>query len=440
MAAMNCLRYASSMTQQIDCHFPEVYKSLDLPHRYKILYGGRAAARSWTIARKLLLRGAEKPLRILCTRELQKSIKQSVHRLLSDQINMLGLDTFYRVEQQGIFGRNGTEFMFLGVKHNTEEVKSTEGIDICWIEEGHSLSEASFDIIDPTIRKAGSEIWISFNTRFKHDHVYHTFVLNDPPPGSLVIKSSYRDNPYFPDVLQQQMDTMKSRDYENYLHIWEGELKQLAEGAIFGKQITEVKRENRLCSIPVLKNAQVFTYADLGKRDETAFWFVQYIGKEARFIDYLQGRLEDIPYYVEQIKSFGYNYGTHYMPHDADHDRLGMTKNIREQFEEAGIRPVEIVPVTRNKQNAIEAARREFSRCYFHCGDDERGKRVAVGWDALCNYRYKFSDDDNVFSKSPHHDWASNGADAFMQFAQAEEIEETNDFFRPLNVSVGGIV
>jgi len=424
--------------------FPKIYKPLDDPHRYKILYGGRAAARSWTISRKLLLRGVENPLRILCTRELQKSIKQSVHKLLTDQINNLGLSGFYDIQQQGIYGINGTELMFLGVKYNPEEIKSTEGIDICWIEEAHNLTEGSWDIIDPTIRKADSEIWASYNTRFKFDHIHKIFVVDEPPPGALVIKASYRDNPYFPEVLRSQMEHMRATDYEKYLHIWGGELKELAEGAVFGKQITAVKKSNRLLNIPIQKNCEVYTFSDLGKKDETAIWFMQRVGMEYRFIDYFQGRLEEVEYYTRFIKAAGYLYGTHYMPHDADHDRLGMKRNIKEQFEDGGIDPIEIVPRISEKNTAIQMARDIFASCWFHKGADSapdmecdghiewlpsslntRAKRAEKGFEALCNYRYKYKEDDDVYQKTPHHDWASNGADAFQQFAQGYDPDDT---------------
>lgn len=116
--------------------------------------------------------GANGPIRVLCTRELQKSIKQSVHKLLVDQINTMELSSFYSVTDTSIKGVNGTEFIFMGIRHNTEEIKSTEGVDVCWIEEAHSLTESSWDIIDPTIRKEDSEIWVTFNPRFKFDFIY----------------------------------------------------------------------------------------------------------------------------------------------------------------------------------------------------------------------------------------------------------------------------
>ena len=424
--------------EAIRYQLPAIYDRLDEAHRYKVLYGGRGAARSWTLARKLLLRGTAGPLRILCTRELQKSIKQSVHRLLSDQIHKLGLSRFYDIQQQGIFGANGTEFMFLGLRSNPDEIRSLEGIDLVWIEEAHNLTESSWDIIDPTIRKEDSEIWLSFNTRFKFDHVYRSFVLGTMP-DALVMKTSHADNPFLPTVLKKQMEHMKESDYEKYLHVWEGELKQLAEGAIFGKQITEVKKANRLCYVPIEKNCGVYTFFDLGKSDETAVWFMQQVGPEFRFIDYFQGRLEEVEYYTRFIRSMPYLYDMHYMPHDAAHERLGMPRNIKQQFSDGGVKPIHIVPRIAHKSTAIELAREKFASCWFHKGDDgitpveqcegyyrcddermlTRARRAEVGFETLSNYRYVYKDDDDVYVQTPHHDFASNGADAFQQFAQS---------------------
>ena len=402
----------------IDIYFPKIFSPLDDNFRYKIMWGGRGSGKSWNVARKLLLRSLKNKIRILCTRELQKSIKQSVHKLLSLQIDMMGLSGYFTTNNDKITCANGSEFLFIGVKHNTEEIKSTESVDICWIEEGHNLTEASFDIIDPTIRMEGSEIWITYNTRFKFDHLHNMFVINEPPPNSWVKQVNHDDNPYFPEVLKVQMETMRERDYEKYLHIWEGQLKVLAEGAIFGKQVTQVHKDGRLTYIPIQSNCEVHTFWDIGKNDETAIWFMQRVGQEYRFIDYYQGRLEEVEHYTKWVKSLDYLYGTHYMPHDANHERLGMTRNIKRQFEDGGIKPITIVDRIAHKVTAIELTRESFSKCWFHQGTDERGKRMEKGWEALCNYRYKYKEDDDVYQQTPHHDWSSNGADAFMQFAQ----------------------
>lgn len=412
----------------IEVRMPEAFRPLDQPYRYKVVYGGRGATKSWTFARKLLLKGVQKPLRILCTRELQKSIKQSVHKLLCDQIAAMGLSGFYSVTETSIKGLNGTEFLFMGVKHNPEEIKSTEGIDICWIEEAANLTESSWDIIDPTIRKDDSEIWISFNTRFKFDHIYQLFIANEPPPGSWVKKVNHSDVPkYFPEVLRRQMEHMRSVDYEKYLHIWEGELKQLAEGAIFKDQILRAKQNGQFCRIPIESSIPVHTFWDLGKNDHCAIWFMQEVGKEYRMIDYYENRLKDIDHYCRVIKGqcrnegvsdaengrrANYLYGDHHMPHDVNVELLGMKKNRKKQFEEGGVKPVKVVPRISLKQQAIELARQVFPRVWF----DEQ--RCAKGIDALSNYRYEYNDDRDAYNQNPHHDWASNGADAFMQMAQ----------------------
>jgi len=415
-----------------DISIPKIFSPLSDHCRYKVMYGGRGSGKSWSVARLLILRAIEKKTLILCTRELQKSIKQSVHRLLRDQIGLMGLAGFFDITDTYIRGKNGSEFIFIGTKHNPEEIKSTEGVDICWIEEAHNLTEASWDLIDPTIRKDGSEIWVTFNTRFKFDHIYQLFIANTPPPGTWVQKVNHQDNPYFTDVLTDLMEFAKESDYEKYLHIWEGELKLLAQGAIFGQQVLKARKENRFCKIPVAGSTQVFTFWDLGRNDHTAIWFMQNIGKEYRFIDYYENRLQDIEHYCrvingsatkEEMKKAGitqadnerreaYIYGEHFMPHDVEAQSLGMKLTRRQQFENGGVSPVKVVARISNKNDAIEMARQIFPEIWI---DTERCDR---GLECLSNYRYEYNDDRDTHNQTPHHDWASNGADAFMQFAQ----------------------
>jgi len=416
--------------------FPKAFKPLDEPHRYKAMYGGRGSAKSWTVARKLLIRGASNKIRILCTRELQKSIKQSVHKLLSDQIDLMGLSSFYEIQQQGIFGKNGTEFIFMGVKHNPYEIKSTEGIDICWIEEAESLTEQSWDIIDPTIRKENSEIWMTWNTRFKFDHLHQKFVIQTPPNDSMVMRVNHDDNPYFTEVLRRQMEHMKATDYEKYLHIWLGELKLLSEGAVFGKQVKAVRRDGRLTSIPVATNITVDTFWDIGRSDNTVVWFMQRVGKEYRFIDCYYARQEDLEHYARVLKKLDYNYGRHYFPHDAANDLLVSKQNVKEQMISQGIKPITIVPRTKQKQSAIRLAERMFAECWFHKGTDPRGQRMEKGWEALCNYRYKYVDEKDRYQDEPFHDWASDFADAFMQFAQGY-FETDKAYSQPIVMNSG---
>ena len=194
------------------------------PSRYKVAYGGRGSGKSWGFARMAVTLAASRKLRVLCTREYQASIADSVHKLLGDQIDTLGLAPYYDVQKQGIYGRNGSEFIFEGIKQNVTKIKSMEGVDICWIEEGEKTSNDSLEVLIPTIRKPGSEIWVTFNPNEESDPPYQRFVVS-PPPASIVKKVNYIDNPYFPFELERERVYLQSVDPDAYAHVWEGECK-----------------------------------------------------------------------------------------------------------------------------------------------------------------------------------------------------------------------
>ena len=209
----------------------EMFKDFLKPYRYKIAYGGRAGGKSVSMATMLLLLAMEKPLRILCTREVQNTIKESVHHLLRDLINKYNWNSFYRVTDTSIIGRNGSEFIFKGLKsHIVHNVKSIEGVDICWVEEAQTVSQYSFEILDPSIRKAGSEIWISFNRFFGNDPVWERYI-KIKRPRTCVIKTNYYD--VDPKLITNEIlelaETDRKVDYSNYLHMWEGEPKNDTE-------------------------------------------------------------------------------------------------------------------------------------------------------------------------------------------------------------------
>ena len=190
--------------------------------RYKVAYGGRGSAKSWTVARCLVLLALQSKVRILCTRQLQTSIKDSVHKLLSDSIQALGLNEFFDITRDAIRCKNNdSEFIFKGIQNNINEIKSIEGIDYCWVEEAQSVSTESWEILIPTIRKEGSEIWVTFNPDRDEDATYQRFIVN-PPPDSLVQLVNYNDNPWFTDVLRKEMEYCKEIDQGKYEHIWLG--------------------------------------------------------------------------------------------------------------------------------------------------------------------------------------------------------------------------
>lgn len=201
------------------------------PARYKVAYGGRGGAKSWGFARALLIEAMRRKLRVLCARELQVSITDSVHKLLGDQIELLGLGGFYRVGKATIRGRNGSEFIFSGIRSNITKVKSMEGIDICWVEEAEKVSEESWSVLIPTIRKAGSEIWVSFNPHEDTDPTYKRFIAS-PPPDAKVVKIGWRENPWFPEELRKEKDYLFSVDPEAAAHVWDGETRNMTDAQV----------------------------------------------------------------------------------------------------------------------------------------------------------------------------------------------------------------
>ena len=218
---------------------PEVFSPLFESHRFKVSDGGRGGGRSWSYARVLLSLAMQRKLRILCAREYQSSIKDSVHRLLKDQIELLGYDYFYKVTDDSIVGRNDSNFIFKGLHHNATEIKSLEGVHICWVEEAEKTSEESWDFLIPTIRMPFSEIWISFNPFKESDPTYQKFIVN-PPPNCVRMQAGFRQNPFFPDVLREEMEYDKKTNYEKYLWKWEGQPLGLSEAQVFkGKYVVD---------------------------------------------------------------------------------------------------------------------------------------------------------------------------------------------------------
>ncbi len=213
---------------------PYAFRELRTPSRYKAFHGGRGGAKSHSFASELVLRGAERGLRILCCREIQKSITASVKQLLDDKIRAADLRGLYNSTQYGISGSNGTEFLFAGLRSNPDSVKSMEGIDIAWVEEANTVSRSSITLLTPTVRNPGSEIWFSWNRRHVSDPVDDMFLGGEPPPRSIVRRVCWDDNPWFPDELREEMEWDKRRDHDKWLHVWEGQPVVHSESRVFG--------------------------------------------------------------------------------------------------------------------------------------------------------------------------------------------------------------
>jgi phage terminase large subunit len=394
------------MTPQFqNAEFPVKLAFLFEPCRYKVAYGGRGGAKSWGIARALLILAAKNPLRILCAREYMTSMKDSVHKLLCDQIISLGLLDFYEITQNSLRAKNGSEFAFVGLKNNVANVKSYEGVDICWVEEAQTVSQRSWNTLIPTIRKEKSEIWISFNPELESDETYQRFVVN-PPENSKVVKINWSDNPWFPETLRLEKDSLKARDIEAYNTVWEGLCRQTVDGAIFAREMQMADLEGRIIKVNYDPNKPVHAVFDLGWSDATAIWFVQFIGMETRLIRYVEDSQKTISDYLAKMQTFGYVYDTLWLPHDAENRTLAANGRSIEQIVRAAGYKTKIIPKT-PIVDSINAARTLFRNCWFdreNCYD---------GLQCLRHYRYEVDPDTKAFSKTPVHDQYSHGADAF---------------------------
>jgi len=263
---------------------PKPFKPLFKPSRYKVYYGGRGAGKSWSFAFALLIIGVQSKKRILCTREIQGSIRQSVHQLLTTCIETLGLERFYRITRDNITGANGTEFIFHGLRHDPMQIKSLEGIDICWVEEAQKITHESWDILIPTIRKRNSEIWISFNPNLDTDPTYQKFVINKRD-DILLRKVNYDQNPFFTPELQDEVDHLKQLDHEEYLHIWEGECKKYSSSQIF-------RNKFRITSFETPVDATFYYGLDWGFSQDPTVILRCFVVNDELYIDHEAGGVQ----------------------------------------------------------------------------------------------------------------------------------------------------
>lgn len=377
-----------------------------------------------------MIQAASRPLRVLCTREVQKSIKDSVHLLLRDQIKALGYDAIFRVLQSEIRGSNGSLFLFAGLSDLTvDSIKSFEGVDVVWVEEAHSVTKRSWSILIPTIRKAESEIWVSFNPELDTDETYIRFVVS-PPPDTVLIPMNWRDNPWFPAILEKERSHLQATDPEEYENVWEGKPKTVVAGAIYKKEVLRLVESHRIRQVPYDPMLLVHTVWDLGFNDQTAIIFVQRQGGELRLIDYYEESGTTYAKDVKALEDRDYRYGTDYLPHDgAAKTKASDGKSPQEILQDLG-RNVEIVR-QHDVEIGIKAARQVFPRCYF---DQDKTQRLL---ECLKRYRRRINQQTQQ-PEGPLHDEYSHGADAFRGLAMiADQLRnDTANRWKPLDYSL----
>lgn len=403
-----------SINVQIPAKLAGLYK----PCRYKVMKGGRGGGKSHGVAEVLLEKGARNPLRILCAREIQKSMRDSVHRLLKDKIVKLGLQAFFEVLDSEIRGANGTLIVFSGLQsHTVDSIKSFEGVDLVWVEEAHGVSKKSWDTLTPTIRKDGSEIWLTLNPDMETDETYQRFIAT-PSPDTWVCDINWRDNPWFPDVLnEERLKAKRSMLKEDYEHIWEGKARRVAAGAIYRHEIETLYLENRACAVPYDPLLPVHTVWDLGWNDSMTIGMVQRGTHDVRLIDYIEDSHRTLDWYVAQLDKRSYRWGTDFLPHDGRTRNFQTGKSTQEQLQAMGRKSV-VVQAQTSVEEGIKAVRMLFPRCYF---DKTKTARLL---ECLKRYQRQINTQTNE-PMGPLHDEYSHGADMFRYVGQAVPVMET---------------
>lgn len=405
---------------EINLKVPRALKPLLARMRYKGAYGGRGGAKSHFFAEQLIVRCITVMTRCVCIREVQNSIKDSVRQLLVDKISSMGVGSLFVVLDNEIRGPNGSLIIFRGMQsYNAETIKSLEAYDVAWVEEAQTLSQYSLDLLRPTIRKDGSELWFSWNPRYKTDAV-DTFFRRTPPDNAISVRVSWRDNPWFPSELRKDMGNDLKADPDKYEHVWEGAYGS-AEGAILSKWVNKAEREGRIndnvCYDPDGPGIEISS--DIGFRDTAGWWYWQrrlggfgllkYEGDSGLdaddWIPRIQDNLTDMRVPLARI----------WLPHDAKVKTFQSKHSSVEKFLTAfGHGKVSIVPQSK-KSDQISASRTIISTCEFHKTDCE------TGLDGLRAWEFELNPDTQAFSREPLHNWASHPSDAFAYGCQMME-------------------
>jgi len=392
----------------LSIQIPEKLGFLFQPYRYKVAHGGRGSGKSWGFARALLVLAAKTKLRVLCTREVQKSIKDSVHKLLADQIEGMGLGSVYTVEQARIYNALGSEFIFAGLSDQTaESIKSYEGVDIVWVEEARNVSDRSWQILIPTIRKLGSEIWVTFNPELDTDATYVRFVANQPT-NSYVIQMNYEDNPWFKDteLVQERLDDQRTLKDSDYAYKWLGRCKPAAEGAIYADEVAQAVEQGRITNVPYDPRLKVHVIFDLGWNDAMTMTLAQRQVSELRVIEYIETNQKTLDWCSNELKSRGHNWGSLWLPHDGEHGDYKTGLSAKQMMERMGW-DVQIVPNYPGAlEDGIRKARMALPRTYF---DREKASRLVE-----CLRRYRRHKPATTGEPGrPIHDEFSHGADGY---------------------------
>jgi phage terminase large subunit len=395
---------------------PKLVNLFDGEARYRVAFGGRGSGKTRSFALMSAVYGyrwgmSGRQGQILCAREHLNSLDESSLEEVKSAIQSVDwLDAYYEIGEKYIRSRDGkVSYVFAGLRRNLDSIKSKARVILAWVDEAENVSEAAWQKLIPTIREEESEIWVTYNPESKHSAVHQRFRVN-PSSDVKVCEINWRDNPWFPDVLNQERINDQKLRPDVYDHVWEGAFLIHVEGAYYTVEMREANAEGRISSAPYDRSVGVVTAWDLGVGDSTAIWFAQMVGPEVRLIDYYESSGVGLDHYVAILNSKGYNYTDHILPHDVRVRELGTGKSRLETLDNLGVRPITIAAQL-NVDDGIQAVRSLLGRAWF---DEEKCER---GIDCLRQYRRDYDENNKSFKARPLHDWSSHGADAMRYLA-----------------------
>jgi phage terminase large subunit len=388
------------------------------PSRYKGAYGGRGSGKSQFFAGLIVDLAIRKPgLRAICCREVQKSLKESAKRLIEQKIEEYGVGDQFEVQESQIKTPGGGLIVFAGLQdHTAESIKSYEGFDVAWVEEAQTVSPKSLNLLRPTIRKPGSELWFSWNPRRRVDPVDQMLRGEELPTGAVVIRANWDANPWFPAELEQErLDCLRMQP-DQYDHIWEGGYVTVAEGAYYAKALALARREGRMTTLSPDPLFAMRAYCDIGgpgaRADAFSMWICQFVGGRVNVLNYYEAQGQPLAEHLAWLRAQGLDAGKVdiFLPHDGLKEGGVNPGSFESAFRDAGYSATTLrnegSGVTGAKTARIEASRRLFPSIWF---DDSK---CSGGLDALGWYHEK-KDDDRGIGLGPDHDWSSHAADAF---------------------------
>lgn len=405
----------STLKRQSARVFAPLYKA---DARYKAAYGGRGSGKSHDRAEALIEDHLLYPgLSSVCIREVQKSLKDSAKRLLEAKIQDMGVGSMFEVQRDLIKTPGGGQIIFQGMQdHTAESVKSLEGFGRAWVEEAQTLSARSMELLRPTIRAPGSQIWFTWNPRRKTDPVDVLLRQKDHGADAIVVRANWNDNPWFPAELEKERVFDLKNNPERYEHIWEGAYATAFEGAYYAAALTRAKQEGRIRDeLPIDDLLSLHSFHDIGgsgrNADAYVIWVVQFVNGMVHVVDHYEAQGQTLSYHVNWMRERGYERAHIWLPHDGINENNVTGKRYADHWRDAGF-TVDVVPNQGRGAAAqrVEAVRREFGKFVFHKENTEAGR------DALGFYHERKDEARNI-GLGPEHDWSSHSADAFGMLA-----------------------